>query len=101
MANVQLRENLRNLRRRHNFTQLQISSRLNISRQAYSNYETGKSNPDLDTLLKIAEVLETDVDGLIFVNTELSLMSGNFVRVRVTGAYEYDLIGEAEDEFTE
>lgn len=42
-----------------------------------------------------------DVDGLIFVNTELSLMSGNFVRVRVTGAYEYDLIGEAEDEFTE
>ena len=42
-----------------------------------------------------------DVDGLIFVNTELSLMSGDFVRVRVTGAYEYDLIGEAEDEFTE
>ena len=42
-----------------------------------------------------------DVDGLIFVNTDLSLMSGDFVRVRVTGAYEYDLIGEAEDEFTE
>ena len=42
-----------------------------------------------------------DVDGLIFVNTALSLMSGDFVRVRVTGAHEYDLIGEAEDEFTE
>ncbi len=42
-----------------------------------------------------------NVDGLIFVNTELPLMSGDFVRVRVTGALEYDLIGEVEDEFTE
>ena len=42
-----------------------------------------------------------DVDGLIFVNTDLSLMSGDFVRVRVTGALDYDLIGEVEDEFTE
>lgn len=42
-----------------------------------------------------------NVDGLIFVNTEYSLMSGDFVRVRVTGAQEYDLIGEVCDEFTE
>ena len=41
------------------------------------------------------------VAGRIFVNTGLSLMSGDFVRVRVTGALEYDLIGEVEDEFTE
>ena len=40
------------------------------------------------------------VDGLIFVNTDLELMSGDFVRVRVTGALEYDLIGEVENEFT-
>ena len=39
-----------------------------------------------------------NVDGLIFVNTGLSLMSGDFLKVRVTGASEYDLIGEAEDE---
>lgn len=42
-----------------------------------------------------------NVDGMIFVNTGLELMSGDFVRVRVTGALEYDLIGEVEDEFTE
>ena len=42
-----------------------------------------------------------NVDGLIFVNTGLSLMSGDFLKVRVTGASEYDLMGEAEDEFTE
>ena len=38
------------------------------------------------------------VDGLIFVNTEEELMSGDFVRVKVTGAMEYDLIGEMYNE---
>ena len=41
------------------------------------------------------------VDGYIFVNTDTELMSGDFARVHVTGALEYDLIGELEDEYTE
>lgn len=35
-----------------------------------------------------------DVDGYIFINTEEELLTGDIARVRVTGAYEYDLIGE-------
>lgn len=35
-----------------------------------------------------------NVDGLIFINTEVELMSGDFAKVKVTGALEYDLIGE-------
>ena len=38
------------------------------------------------------------VDGLIFVNTGEELLSGDFVRVKVTGAADYDLIGEICDE---
>ena len=34
------------------------------------------------------------IDGYIFVNTEENLMTGDFAKVKVTGAYEYDLIGE-------
>ena len=41
------------------------------------------------------------IDGYIFVNTGENLMTGDFVRVRVTGALEYDLIGEIADEYTE
>lgn len=41
------------------------------------------------------------VDGLLFVNTARELMTGDFVRVRISGAYEYDLMGVLEDEFTE
>lgn len=40
------------------------------------------------------------VDGLIFINTDRELMSGDFAKVTVTGAAEYDLIGELSDEFT-
>ena len=35
-----------------------------------------------------------NVDGLIFVESDEELMSGDFAKVRVTGALEYDLIGE-------
>ena len=35
-----------------------------------------------------------NVDGLIFIHTEEELMSGDFARVKVAGALEYDLIGE-------
>ena len=41
------------------------------------------------------------VDGYIFVQTGELLMTGDFVKVRVSGAMEYDLIGELEDEYTE
>ncbi|MCM1105781.1 MAG: 30S ribosomal protein S12 methylthiotransferase RimO [Blautia sp.] len=35
-----------------------------------------------------------NVDGYIFVNTEEELMTGDIVKLRITGAYEYDLTGE-------
>ena len=35
-----------------------------------------------------------DIDGYIFINTDETLMTGDIVKVKVTGAYEYDLIGE-------
>ncbi len=35
-----------------------------------------------------------EIDGYIFINTEEELMTGDFIKVKVTGAYEYDLIGE-------
>ena len=35
-----------------------------------------------------------DVDGYLFINTDEILMTGDIVKVKVIGAYEYDLIGE-------
>ena len=35
-----------------------------------------------------------NVDGLSFINTDVELISGDFAKVKVTGALDYDLIGE-------
>lgn len=50
---------------------------------AYENAYVGRTYKDAP-----------NVDGLIFVNTDAELMSGDFAKVKVTGACEYDLIGE-------
>jgi ribosomal protein S12 methylthiotransferase len=42
-----------------------------------------------------------NVDGLLFIHTDETLVSGDFVKVKITGAAEYDLIGEIADEFAE
>ena len=42
-----------------------------------------------------------NVDGFLFLAADRELMSGDFVRAKVTGCNEYDLIGEICDELTE
>ena len=42
-----------------------------------------------------------NVDGFVFINSSRELMSGDVVFVKITGANEYDLIGELVDESTE
>ena len=34
------------------------------------------------------------VDGYVFINSDEELITGDVVKVKITGAYEYDLIGE-------
>lgn len=42
-----------------------------------------------------------NIDGYLFLQTDRELMSGDFIRTKVTSSYEYDLIGEIYDECTE
>ncbi|WP_242857579.1 MULTISPECIES: helix-turn-helix transcriptional regulator [Clostridia] len=65
LANIQLVKNLKRYRTARKLTQKELGKMLNISRQAYSNYETGKRTPDLDLLLKIAQIYNITLDDLI------------------------------------
>ena len=70
MSNIQLANNLRFLRTKHKLTQDDLSSLLNISRQAYSNYETSKRTPDLDSLLHISRFYRISIDELVVDNLQ-------------------------------
>ena len=63
MANVG--KNIRILRTRKKMTQDALAEKLFVSHQTVSNYETGKTRPDIDTLVKIADIMEVDVNVLI------------------------------------
>lgn len=57
---------IKKLRIARNMTQDDLAEQLFVSRQTVSNYETGKSNPDIDMLVRIAQIFETDVNCLIY-----------------------------------
>lgn len=92
MSNIQLAENLRRLRNDHNYTQTQIGDKLNISRQAYSNYETGKRIPDLDILFRIADIYHVTLEQLI-----LQPCTGTGVVNENTGPYYIGMEVESAD----
>lgn len=53
-------------REQKNISQSELAEKLNVTRQAVSNWETEKTQPDIDTLHKIADVLEVDIEELIY-----------------------------------
>ena len=59
-------KNIRQFRILKNMTQDELAEKLFVTRQTVSNYETGKSRPDVEMLVKISEVLETDIHQLIY-----------------------------------
>ena len=58
-------KNIRQRRIQKNMTQEDLAARIHATRQTVSNYETGRSRPDVDTLSLLAEVLECDVEQLL------------------------------------
>lgn len=58
--------NIRDTRLAQKITQDELAEKLFVSRQTVSNYETGRTRPDIDTLLRIAEVLAVDAEALLY-----------------------------------
>ena len=57
--------NLSDLRMKSGMTQLQLAEALSYSDKAVSKWERGESLPDLEVLIRIAEIYEVDLDYLI------------------------------------
>lgn len=57
---------IKRLRLERNINQEQLAEQLHVTRQAVSNWETGKTQPDIETLTKIAEYFDVSVEYLIY-----------------------------------
>ena len=52
--------------------QILVTEKLYVTRQTVSNYETGRSRPDVDTLIRIAEIYGVGVNQLIYGENEMT-----------------------------
>lgn len=56
---------LKELREMENLTQEEFAHKHNITRATYANYESGKTQPDFNTLIQIADYYKVSLDYLI------------------------------------
>ncbi len=59
-------KNIKKFRQNKGMTQEQLAENLNVTRQAVSNWENEKTEPDVETLQRISEVLDVTVEELIY-----------------------------------
>lgn len=72
MNNDQLSKRLKELRKSHNYTQEYIASYLDIIRQTYSHYETGRNTPSTETIYKLATLYSIPVNDLLQLTIEMN-----------------------------
>ena len=65
-------EQIKNLRTREKLTQEQFAERLNITRQAVSNWENDRNLPDIEMLILIAQNFHISLDELILGGNDMS-----------------------------
>lgn len=97
MASIQqLANNLKFLRTITGRTQDDLAAYLNISRQAYSHYETSKRTPDPDTLLRLSSLYHVSVDVLLEI--DLTAYSAKFAEsgmfMEDSSSYSTKALGE-------
>lgn len=63
-----LRENLIMLRSINGYSQEEIAEKIGISRQAYAKWESGKTVPDIEKCILLAEVYGVTLDSLVKTN---------------------------------
>lgn len=80
-------KNLRKLRDETGITQKQLAEAIGVSQQSINKYENHSIEPDIDTMVRIADYFDTSVDYLI---------GNSLVRRRIESVSHYDLNQEEE-----
>ena len=75
-------EQINNLRKQHGLSQDDFANLFNVSRQTISNWENGKSYPDLEMIIKVSDYFKISIDELLKndkynVSNAIKLINGN------------------------
>ncbi|MGQ7329009.1 DUF3955 domain-containing protein [Streptococcus suis] len=73
-------QQIKDLRKKEGLTQEQFALKLNVTRQAVSNWENDKNLPDLELLILMSSVFSISLDQLILGGTDMSNMTEKLVK---------------------
>lgn len=102
---------LKELRTDKSLNQKQIAALLNITQQTYSDYETGRTNPDTQTLINLSKIFECSVGYILGVEDDfgnisfteeekaLGLNPNQAVVLSDVDRYRLHLLAQAEETF--
>ncbi|WP_042475284.1 helix-turn-helix domain-containing protein [Bacillus ndiopicus] len=65
--------NLKQLRKKHQYTQEEVAEKVNVSRQAVAKWEKGESTPDITICIELAKLYDVTLDDLVNYQDEVGL----------------------------
>ncbi len=71
-------ENLKWAREQKGLSQKDVSEKIGVAKSTYSLYESGKREPNVQTIKKIADVLDVSADELLGIDTEPTTLAAHF-----------------------
>ena len=88
-----LPDNIRTYRKKQHLSQEALAKKLYVTRQTISNYENGKTEPDLNMIKRIADVLNVDMHELIQNQSTVRVpkikLAGLILLVIMTGMWAF------------
>ena len=77
---MEFADQIKKIREERNLTQEQLSQKLNVSRQAISNWENRRNLPDIEMLITIASVFHVSLDQLILGGNDMEQMKQKLIK---------------------
>ena len=71
-------ENLKKARIKSGLSQKEVSENIGVAKSTYSLYESGNREPNVNTIKKIADVLNVSADTLLGIDEEPTTMAAHF-----------------------
>lgn len=75
-----IHENLKLLRQARGMTQAAVADVIGVTRQTVSSYESGRTEPDLETLTRLADLYQADIRDILYGGNRLQKKLKNFRR---------------------
>ena len=77
---MEFSEQIKALRKENHLTQEQFAQKMNVTRQAVSNWENNKNLPDIETLIRISGTFHVSLDQLITGGEDMNKMTEKLIQ---------------------